>query len=95
MLIKSPYDYLEENIKELVKAERGIEIQYNFYQDKEGIERDKIIHHEVIRLLKEKIKVIESQSQLSDVAIEAWKNKKMQDAASNPEDYVTEVKQEV
>jgi hypothetical protein len=41
MLIKSPYDYLEENIKELVKAEKGIEVQLQFYPEKDGIERDK------------------------------------------------------
>ena len=54
MLIKSPYDYLEENIKELIKAENGIEIKANYYQDKEGHERDLVINHQVMRLLKEK-----------------------------------------
>jgi hypothetical protein len=90
MLIKSPYDYLEENIKELVKAEKGIEVQYNFYPEKDGIERDKIIHHEVIRLLKEKIVILESQSELSERAIKAWKEKKAEEIKSNPDDYVSE-----
>jgi len=90
MLIKSPYDYLEENIKELVKAEKGIEVQYNFYPEKDGIERDKIIHHEVIRLLKEKIVILESQSELSEKAIKAWKEKKAEEIKSNPDEYVSE-----
>lgn len=91
MLIKGPYDYMEENIKELIKAERGIEVQYNFYQgDKEGHERDKVVQHEVIRLLKEKIQILQSQSELSEQAINSWKNKKMQDVAANPESYVTD-----
>lgn len=90
MLIKSPYDYLEENIKELVKAERGIEVQYGFYQDKEGHERDKIVHHEVIRLLKEKVLALEAQSELSSQAIRSWKEKKMDHVVSQPEDYVSE-----
>jgi len=90
MLIKSPYDYLEENIKELIKAERGIEINYKYYPDGEGQERDKIVHHEVIRLLKEKVKILESQSQLSEEAIESWKKKKMEQVSSSPGDYISE-----
>jgi hypothetical protein len=90
MLIKGPYDYLEENIKELIKAERGIEIQYNYYQDKDGHEKDKIIHHEVLRLLKEKVAILESQSELSRKAVESWKSKKMKEVIEKPEDYVSE-----
>jgi hypothetical protein len=90
MLIKGPYDYLEENIKELIKAERGIEIKYNYYQDKEGHEKDQVIQHEVIKLLKEKIAILESQSELSDQAIKSWKEKKMADVKINPEEYIAE-----
>lgn len=91
MLIKGPYDYMEENIKELIKAERGIEVQYNFYQgDKEGHEKDKVVQHEVIRLLKEKIQILQSQSDISEQAIKTWKDKKMLDVAANPEQYVTD-----
>ncbi|MGN6421350.1 MAG: DUF4407 domain-containing protein [Pseudobacter sp.] len=94
MLIKSPYDYMEENIKELIKAENGIETQYNYYQDKEGRERDKIVQHQVIRLLKEKISLLEAQSQLSDEALHHWKEKKKQDIRKNPELYVNEQQQQ-
>jgi Domain of unknown function (DUF4407) len=90
MLIKSPYDYMEENIKELIKAENGIEIQYNYYQDKHGHERDKVVHHQVIRLLKEKIALLESQSQLSEAALERWKEKKKESIRDNPELFVNE-----
>lgn len=93
MLIKSPYDYMEDNIKELVKAENGIEIQYNFYPDtdgREGHERDLVINHQVIKLLKEKIRILETQSELSEQAINSWKNKKMSDIEANPEDYLSE-----
>jgi len=90
MLIKSPYDYMEENIKELIKAENGIEIQYNYYQDKEGHERDKIVHHQVIRLLKEKVALMETQSQLSEAALERWKEKKKESIRANPELFVNE-----
>lgn len=90
MLVKGPYDYLEENIKELIKAENGIEIQYNFYQDKEGHEKDKVTQHQVIRLLKEKLLILEAQSELSDKAIWAWKEKKVEEVIKNPEEYVSE-----
>lgn len=90
MLIKGPYDYLEENIKELIKAERGIEVQYNYYQDKEGYERDKIVHHEVIRLLKEKVVSLEAQSELSREAINAWKERKKSEAGNHPEEFIVE-----
>jgi hypothetical protein len=90
MLIKGPYDYLDENIKELIKAENGIEIQYNYYQDREGHEKDKVTQHQVIRLLKEKLLILEAQSELSDKAIRAWKEKKIEEVLNNPEQYVSE-----
>jgi len=31
MLVKTPYDYMEENVKELIKAENGIEVKYDYY----------------------------------------------------------------
>ncbi len=88
MLTKSPYDYMEENIKELIKADNGIEIKHDYYKDKEGKERELIIHHEVLKILKEKITLLESQSELSQNAISAWKNKKMKDINENPDQFV-------
>jgi len=93
MLIKSPYDYMEENIKELIKAENGIEIQYNYYQDKEGHEKDKIVQHQVIRLLKEKIALLEAQSELSAEALARWKDNKKDDIRKNPLDFVSDQQQ--
>lgn len=92
MLIKSPYDYMEENIKELIKAENGIEIKANYYQDKEGHERDLVINHQVLILLKEKIQILEAQSQLSEEALKSWKEKKKDEMRQNPGDYITEEK---
>ncbi len=92
MLIKSPYDYMEENIKELIKAENGIEIKANYYQDKEGHERDLVINHQVLMLLKEKIQILEAQSQLSEEALKSWKEKKKDEVSQNPGDYINEEK---
>lgn len=88
MLTKSPYDYMEENIKELIKADNGIEIKHDYYKDKEGKERELVINHEVLKILKEKISLLESQSELSQTAISAWKNKKIKDINENPEEFV-------
>ncbi len=88
MLIKSPYDYMEENVKELIKAENAIEVRANYYQDKQGIERDLIINHQVVRLLKERIQLLETQSALSGEAIAAWKEKKLEEARNSPENFV-------
>lgn len=90
MLIKSPYDYMEENIKELIKAENGIEIQYNYYQDKQGHERDKIVHHQVIRLLKEKVALLETQSRLSEAALDKWTEQKKASIEQDPSQFVRE-----
>lgn len=90
MLIKSPYDFMEENIKELIKAENGIEVKANYYQDKQGYEKDLVINHQVLRLLKEKIQMLEAQSELSEQAINAWKEKKKHDIQQDPENYIKE-----
>jgi len=90
MLIKSPYDYLEENIKELVKAESGLEIIHGFYPDEKGVNKDKVIYHEAIKKLKEKIQTLETQSALSSAAINAYKEQKIKDVHENPSSFVKE-----
>jgi hypothetical protein len=40
MLIKGPYDYMDENIRELAKAEAGIEVHYNFYINKDELTKN-------------------------------------------------------
>ncbi len=72
MLVKTPYDYLEDNVKELVKAEHGIEVQIDYYKDKEGQDRHRIIHHAADRLVHEKIKVAEAQKELTEYALSKY-----------------------
>lgn len=90
MLIKSPYDYMEENIKELIKANKGIEIKYNYYPDGEGHEKDLVINHEVLRILKERIKLLETQSELSATAVDRWKEEKIKNINENPHEFLKE-----
>ena len=88
MLIKSPYDFMSDNIKSLLKAEQGIEIKYDFYKDKEGVQRDLVINHQADRLIKEKIKLLQTQTELSEVVMENWKTKETKNIKANPESYI-------
>ena len=88
MLIKSPYDFMNDNIKELVRAEIGIEVKHDFYKDKKGVHRDLIINHQSQKLLKEKIKLLQAQSELNEVVVESWKTKEIKNIQLNPEDYI-------
>ncbi|MBC8294255.1 MAG: DUF4407 domain-containing protein, partial [Pelagibacterales bacterium] len=88
MLIKSPYDFMSDNIKSLLKAEQGIEIKYEFYKDKEGVQRDLVINHQADRLIKEKIKLLQTQTELSEVVMENWKTKETKNIKANPESYI-------
>jgi hypothetical protein len=91
MLIKGPYDYLEENIKDLVKAQNGIEIQHDYYLDKKGLERDLVIHHEVERMTSMKARVIEAQKELNEYIIERWKIRQKEEIDANLDAYVSTV----
>lgn len=93
MLIKSPYDYLAENRDELIKAERGIEVRYDYYKDKEGLERHLIINHEAERMVYEKIKVTEIQKELTDYAIEQYKEREKTKIDNNLDAYIQSINQ--
>ncbi|MFL2628387.1 MAG: DUF4407 domain-containing protein [Candidatus Marisimplicoccus sp.] len=88
MLIKSPYDFMNDNVKALVRAEKGIEIKHDFYKDKKGIHRDLIINHQSQKLLKEKIKLLQAQAELNEVVVESWKTKEIKNIQQNPESYI-------
>jgi hypothetical protein len=94
MLIKSPYDYLAENRDDLIKAEKGIEVKYDFYKDKEGIERHLVINHEAHRLMYEKVKLTEIQKELTDYAISKYKEQEMKKIDENLENYIKPIQNE-
>lgn len=88
MLTKTPYDYLAENRDELIKAENGIEIKYDYYTDKLGIERHLVINHEAEKLIYEKIKVTDIQKELTDYAIEKYKERERKKIDDNLDEYI-------
>lgn len=91
MLIKTPYDYLAENRDELIKAENGIEVRYDYYKDKEGQERHLVINHEAERMIYEKIKVTDIQKELTDYAVEQYKIQEKKKIDENLDDYIKSI----
>lgn len=93
MLIKSPYDYLLENEKELVKANDGIYIEYNYYDeaehpDKQGIERHLVRFLEKERVNLEKKELLEAQKRLTRYAIEKFEEEQRRKIDENPGQYI-------
>jgi hypothetical protein len=90
MLIKGPYDYMDENVKELARAESGIEILYNYYEDVEGMEAHKVVNHGAELKRKERILIIQAQEELNEKIISNWKENKKIDIDQNPDKYISE-----
>jgi hypothetical protein len=91
MIIKSPYDYLEENVHEIIKAREAIEHRSDYYKkDKDGFDADLVKFHAAEQLSAEQIGIIEAQMALTKKIIEDWKNRKSADIDKNLDDYVKE-----
>lgn len=88
MLTKTPYDYIEENIKELMKADQGIHIQYNYYPDKNGQERDLVIHLNKEKLITEKKELQEVQKRLTQYAISKYEEAMKKKIDQNPNEFI-------
>ena len=88
MLVKSPYDFLKENVEELMKAEQGIHIEYNYHKDKEGQERDLVtlLHKE--KLLVEKKSLQKVQEELTEYAISKYREEMKKKIDANPEQFI-------
>lgn len=91
MLTKTTYDYLAENRDELILAENGIEIKYDYYRDKEGIERHLIVNHEAEKIIFEKMKVTDIQKELTEYAVEKYKEREKNKIDHNLDDYIKSV----
>jgi len=91
MLIKTPYDYLAENRDEMIKAEYGIEVRYDYYKDKVGQERHLVINHEAHKLVYEKMKVAEIQKELTNYALDKYKEREIEKIDGNLDAYITKI----
>jgi hypothetical protein len=90
MLTKGPYDYMDENIKELARAESGIEILYNYYENEKGMEAHKVVNHGAELKRKERILILKAQEELNEKIISNWKENKKKDIDQNPDKYISE-----
>lgn len=90
MLIKGPYDYMDENVKELARAEAGIEIIYNYYEDGQGMEAHKVVNHGAELKSKERLLLLKAQEELNEKIIDSWKKKKLKEIDNNPDEFITE-----
>ena len=88
MLTKTTYDYLAENRDELMKAEYGIEVQYDKYKDKEGIERHLTINHEAERIIFEKKMITNIQKELTKYAVTKYKEREMKKIDTDIDGYI-------
>lgn len=91
MLNKTPYDYLSENRDDLIRAENGIQVVYDFYKDKEGVERHLVINHEAEKLIFEKIKVTQIQKELTEYAVAKYKEREKQKIDYSLDDYIKKI----
>jgi hypothetical protein len=90
MLIKGPYDFMDDNVKELARAEAGIEIIYNYYEDGQGMEAHKVVNHAAELKSKERLLILKAQEELNEQIINKWKENKKKDIDQNPDKYVQE-----
>lgn len=88
MLMKSPYDFLKDNIEELMKAEQGIHVETNYYKDKKGQARDLITYLSKEKIILEKKALHEAQKRLTQYAIAKYEEDMKRKIDSNPEDFI-------
>jgi len=91
MLTKTTYDYLAENRDELIKAEYGIEVKYDYYKDKQGVEKHLVINHEAEKMIFEKMKVTEIQKELTEYAVKKYKEREMKKIDENLDAYINSI----
>lgn len=88
MLIKSPYDYLKDNLEEELRAQNGIEVKYDYYKDKSGLERHLIINHDADNMVYEKSQLSKIQKELTDYALDKYKEREKANIENNLDEYV-------
>ncbi|RZJ68791.1 MAG: DUF4407 domain-containing protein [Flavobacterium sp.] len=88
MLTKTTYDYLSENRDDLIKAQNGIEVQYDHYQSKAGIERHLTINHQAQKLIFEKRMVSKIQQELTEYAVDKYKEREKKKIDANLDEYI-------
>jgi hypothetical protein len=93
MVIKSPYDYLEENLKEEIKARAGMIAKSEVHLDKDGKEVVEYTYARAQQIINDKLKLLEAQNNLSQYIIEKWQEKEKSKIDENPDAYINTVEE--
>lgn len=91
MVIKSPYDYLEENIKELILAEQLIHKTHKPLLDLRGNPTDveEVKYLQAERLLMEQKSKLEAEQNIINYALARWQVDRKEIIDKNPESIIT------
>lgn len=79
MVIKGPYDYLEENTKELIVAMQGIHKIHTVRTDKAGkeFEAETAVFYSPEKLILEQGQLLRAQIEISEKLAEKWKSEQL------------------
>lgn len=81
MVIKGPYDYLEENTKELIIAMEGIQKIHSVRTDKNGkeFEAETSVFYGPEKTILEKSQLLKAQIEISEKLAQRWKNEQLEE----------------
>lgn len=88
MLIKSPYDYLSDNYKELELAESGIYVDRNYVEDEKGVQKELIRYLHAEKQINEQKEIQDLRARLTKYAIEKFEEIEKEKIDDNPDDYI-------
>ncbi|MDU8886326.1 DUF4407 domain-containing protein [Yeosuana sp. MJ-SS3] len=88
MLIKSPYDYMSDNYKHLELAQNGVYIEEDYYEDKNGVQRELVRFLSAEKLMSEQKEFHDAQLRITKYAIEKFEEKEKQKINENPDDFI-------
>lgn len=89
MLIKSPYDYMSDNYKQLELAENGIYIQEDYYEEKEGIQRELVRYLAAEKHIEEEREFHDAQLRITKYAIAKFEEREKKKIDENPDEYIS------
>ncbi|SFN61446.1 protein of unknown function [Bizionia echini] len=88
MLIKSPYDYMSSNYKALELAHSGIYIEEDYYEDKQGVQRELVRFLNAEKEIQEKKEFHDAQIRITKYAIEKFEAAEKKKIDEKPEDFI-------
>ena len=89
MLIRSPYDYISDNYKQLELAKNGIYIEEDYYEEKEGIQRELVRFLAAEKHIEEEREFHDAQLRITQYAIKKFEEREKKKIDENLEDYIS------